>query len=1096
MKHSLVIFLLLCSLFASANRVGSVKQGTNCFDPNTALLMSDITIDVYSTRELGQVAVGDFLYINSGMSTPLDGGFNCWFAFHKDDGGSNNVRAIQVSSVGEVLQIAIYASVSRPLVPVAYVNGSGLADCGGTGFTIPMYATDDDPGIYSNKTLWRDPTNVGQIMLNGPYTASYASGGPAYWTWTVSGGNARITGLACCSGNPIANAGGPAQYNLPLSSFLLSGSGVDCNGTVDGYLWTRISGPNTPTITSPTSATTTVTGFIEGTYVFQLQVTDNNGNTGTHQKQVIVFPVPLCATPALIPMLPRMTWDLSGATGEGSQRMNDTLDANGQRKYPSILGGAHVLFDRGAADPRNGLFDFNQFAAGEQADSTSITLTRSSVHPGNTYAGQVYDDYNNLGSGNQRVVYVDFERPIYHNALYIRTNGVAVANALEIIITDDPEEVRRAVLQFKGLYGTPTIDHTVSLTGALYDSVINMQDTGRFMVLRFNPFDANNPKQGPGITSLFPYGCYSPHPYTRSVLTPDYTLDAVALRDTTQPGWAHSGKVIATPVPLSPANYLSVYFPYNKMFSGYLLVTDTAKTNGGFGDTANIAWDIENPAIKMYLSMYGDPDFLRPTARPLHEVENYTAIANSNRRLMKQIYDAGAISNQHIPVDSLGSDSRLQSSYGRYAWYFNFIAAVLGNHAPNPASPFYQYIPLSRIAGDWSGGSGYARGTVDWFIPFNENNADFRPGPNPATTQSSWMPPISMYAFHDTLQTIWHSLFPGVPFTMQGLAAADYGYILTCEMIGKIEHLDADYTMCDMLDMDEIFVKNLPDINAGCAGNINQQSVFPGYRRKGAYIQGVLDTLAILSGRWRNLIVKEYSVASNRDFILPGQSVPPAVPGCDYNVLSVPDIRASRPTYRPEHVQGYMKTHQQIILEGIQGLYRSWLYEAFDLVDTTSIYYDGNDGSQGDINPHNNWLKAGLFYGQQHNKNTADYRVVQILSDSLDGQYKALYRKVVGGITDSFLIITMWQSFNDPTGNRSHFLAADVTQVLHKRLMDDDATYNGQVIGGTTVTAGTVSIPSVFEPDYIFFKSPALATILDATPSPSLNTPGLFRWGN
>jgi hypothetical protein len=87
---------------------------------------------------------------------------------------------------------------------------------------------------------------------------------------------------------PTANAGVDQSITLPTSSVSLSGSGTDPDGTIASYAWTRVSGPNTPTITSASSASTTVTGLVQGTYVFRLTVTDNQGATGTDDVQVTV----------------------------------------------------------------------------------------------------------------------------------------------------------------------------------------------------------------------------------------------------------------------------------------------------------------------------------------------------------------------------------------------------------------------------------------------------------------------------------------------------------------------------------------------------------------------------------------------------------------------------------------------------------------------------------------------------------------------------------------------------------------------------------------------------------------------------------------
>jgi hypothetical protein len=91
---------------------------------------------------------------------------------------------------------------------------------------------------------------------------------------------------------PTANAGANQTITLPTNSVTLVGSGSDPDGTITAYAWTKISGPATFTIVSPTSATTAVNNLVAGTYVFQLQVTDNGGATATNTTQIIVNAAP------------------------------------------------------------------------------------------------------------------------------------------------------------------------------------------------------------------------------------------------------------------------------------------------------------------------------------------------------------------------------------------------------------------------------------------------------------------------------------------------------------------------------------------------------------------------------------------------------------------------------------------------------------------------------------------------------------------------------------------------------------------------------------------------------------------------------------
>ncbi len=92
---------------------------------------------------------------------------------------------------------------------------------------------------------------------------------------------------------PTANAGINQIIILPTSTINIDGTGTDTDGTITGYLWTKISGPAGAAITNPASASTTVTGFVTaGTYQFELKVTDNNNAVGRDTMQLIVNPDP------------------------------------------------------------------------------------------------------------------------------------------------------------------------------------------------------------------------------------------------------------------------------------------------------------------------------------------------------------------------------------------------------------------------------------------------------------------------------------------------------------------------------------------------------------------------------------------------------------------------------------------------------------------------------------------------------------------------------------------------------------------------------------------------------------------------------------
>ena len=97
----------------------------------------------------------------------------------------------------------------------------------------------------------------------------------------------KITVQSMANQAPTADAGQDQTITLPANTATLTGTGIDTDGTISSYSWVKLSGP-TATISSPSSATTTVKSLVAGTYSFQLTVKDNAGATATSTVQIIV----------------------------------------------------------------------------------------------------------------------------------------------------------------------------------------------------------------------------------------------------------------------------------------------------------------------------------------------------------------------------------------------------------------------------------------------------------------------------------------------------------------------------------------------------------------------------------------------------------------------------------------------------------------------------------------------------------------------------------------------------------------------------------------------------------------------------------------
>lgn len=170
---------------------------------------------------------------------------------------------------------------------------------------IPVWATHnsgDTPDSAARTIAYID--NINQAPAPNPLAKKtiFAVGGHDSWTKTYdlnfreNGYNIFEWMLLYQKGStppppnqaPTANAGVDKTITLPANSVTLSGAGTDSDGNITAYNWTKVSGPTEGTITSPTAATTTITGLAQGIYTFRLMVSDNVSAKGVDDVKVTV----------------------------------------------------------------------------------------------------------------------------------------------------------------------------------------------------------------------------------------------------------------------------------------------------------------------------------------------------------------------------------------------------------------------------------------------------------------------------------------------------------------------------------------------------------------------------------------------------------------------------------------------------------------------------------------------------------------------------------------------------------------------------------------------------------------------------------------
>lgn len=173
--------------------------------------------------------------------------------------------------------------------------------------TVNITGTASDPDGSISSYLWERVSGASTAILSNTATAtvtvSALTAGVYTFRLTVTDNKAatafdevNVTVVAA-NQSPVANAGIDISITLPTNSTNIIGSGNDPDGSIAGYSWSQVSGPNTATLANALTATVSVSGLIQGTYVFRNTVTDNKGATSSDDMTVVVLAAPINKPP-------------------------------------------------------------------------------------------------------------------------------------------------------------------------------------------------------------------------------------------------------------------------------------------------------------------------------------------------------------------------------------------------------------------------------------------------------------------------------------------------------------------------------------------------------------------------------------------------------------------------------------------------------------------------------------------------------------------------------------------------------------------------------------------------------------------------------
>jgi hypothetical protein len=168
----------------------------------------------------------------------------------------------------------------------------------GTTSTVPNGSATDADGIISS-LKWEQIGGPNTVTFSSTSTTSPTVGNLITGTYqlrfraTDNAGDSAVDYMtitvAAAAPNlpPTVDATSTQNFYSRTDQITLSAVIGDPDGPTPTLVWTQLTGP-VSTITAPTAATTTVTGIVDGDYVFLITVTDSSGDSISQEVSVKV----------------------------------------------------------------------------------------------------------------------------------------------------------------------------------------------------------------------------------------------------------------------------------------------------------------------------------------------------------------------------------------------------------------------------------------------------------------------------------------------------------------------------------------------------------------------------------------------------------------------------------------------------------------------------------------------------------------------------------------------------------------------------------------------------------------------------------------
>ncbi len=212
---------------------------------------------------------------------------------------SLSAKATATNNLTSTSAVAVITVIAPNVPPVVNIVTPGNKAVINANASVNITANATDPnGTVTKVEFYNGSVKLGEDVTS-PYNQDWTTSSPGVYVIVAKATDnhgmsaAHQIQLTVNPANkpPMASAGDDITTHLPAEETLIRGIGTDPEDGILTYSWTQISGPANASLRQGTLGELLVSNLVEGTYVFELSVTDNGDLTSKDQMVLIVLPL-------------------------------------------------------------------------------------------------------------------------------------------------------------------------------------------------------------------------------------------------------------------------------------------------------------------------------------------------------------------------------------------------------------------------------------------------------------------------------------------------------------------------------------------------------------------------------------------------------------------------------------------------------------------------------------------------------------------------------------------------------------------------------------------------------------------------------------